>query len=98
MLFRRTILLVDYEDANRALDKAKPAKRKAVSNGILCYSNQGDGVCLLHRCLGIRSPNVIHPCKHSIKDIYIFKHEFIPKKYLLPSSLNKVLFQIYKIV
>jgi len=30
MLFRRTCLLVDYEDANRALDKAKPAKRKAV--------------------------------------------------------------------
>ena len=31
MLFRRTCLLVDYEDANRALDKAKPAKRQAVS-------------------------------------------------------------------
>lgn len=31
MLFRRTCLLVDYEDANRALEKAKPAKRKAVS-------------------------------------------------------------------
>ncbi|XP_053399592.1 sorting nexin-5-like [Mercenaria mercenaria] len=29
MLFRRTCLLVDYEDANKALDKAKPAKRKA---------------------------------------------------------------------
>ncbi|XP_052280581.1 sorting nexin-5-like isoform X1 [Dreissena polymorpha] len=28
MLFRRTCLLVEYEDANRALDKAKPAKRK----------------------------------------------------------------------
>ncbi|XP_052795207.1 sorting nexin-5-like [Mya arenaria] len=29
MLFRRTRLLVDYEDANKALDKAKPAKRTA---------------------------------------------------------------------
>ncbi|KAL5012840.1 hypothetical protein ScPMuIL_011391 [Solemya velum] len=27
MLFRRTCLLVDYEDANKALDKAKPNKR-----------------------------------------------------------------------
>jgi len=30
MLFRRTCLLVAYEDANRGLEKAKPAKRKAV--------------------------------------------------------------------
>lgn len=29
MLFRRTCLLVDYEDANRALDKAKSTKRQA---------------------------------------------------------------------
>lgn len=27
-MFRRTCLLVDYEDANKAYDKAKPAKRK----------------------------------------------------------------------
>ncbi|KAL4229785.1 hypothetical protein ACF0H5_010176 [Mactra antiquata] len=29
MLFRRTCLMVEYEDANKALEKAKPAKRKA---------------------------------------------------------------------
>ena len=31
MLFKRTCLLVDYEDASKALEKAKPNKRQAVS-------------------------------------------------------------------
>ena len=30
MHYRRTCLLVEYEDANRALDKAKPQKKAAV--------------------------------------------------------------------
>ena len=30
MHYRRTCLLVEYEDANRALDKAKPHKKSAV--------------------------------------------------------------------
>jgi len=30
MLFKRTCLLINYEDANRALDKAKPGKKSAV--------------------------------------------------------------------
>jgi len=32
MLFKRTCLMISYEDANRALDKAKPAKKSAVSH------------------------------------------------------------------
>ena len=31
MLLRRTCLLIDYEDANKALEKAKPPKLEAVS-------------------------------------------------------------------
>lgn len=31
MLFRRTCLLVAYEDSNKDLSKAKPQKREAVS-------------------------------------------------------------------
>lgn len=31
MLMQRTGLLVDYENANKALDKAKPLKKEAVS-------------------------------------------------------------------
>lgn len=31
MLNRRTCLLVNYEDSNKVLDKAKPAKKAAVS-------------------------------------------------------------------
>ena len=30
MLFKRTCLMINYEDANRALDKAKPGKKSAV--------------------------------------------------------------------
>ena len=30
MLFKRTTLMINYEDANRALDKAKPNKKSAV--------------------------------------------------------------------
>lgn len=30
MLFRRTCLMVSYEEANKALEKAKPNKREAV--------------------------------------------------------------------
>lgn len=31
MLFSRTCLLIDYENANRSLDRAKPNKRQSVS-------------------------------------------------------------------
>lgn len=31
MLLTRTNMLVDYENANKALDKAKPHKKQAVS-------------------------------------------------------------------
>lgn len=31
MLYRRTCLLVEYQEANKALDKAKPQKKAAVS-------------------------------------------------------------------
>lgn len=37
MLFQRTCLLVNYEDATRALEKAKPLKRQAVSELLLLY-------------------------------------------------------------
>ena len=37
MHYRRTCLLVDYEDANRTLDKAKPHKRAAVSHCTLIH-------------------------------------------------------------
>ena len=37
MLYRRTCLLVDYEDANKSLDKAKPQKRASVSQSLLLH-------------------------------------------------------------
>jgi hypothetical protein len=55
-------------------------------------------------------PNVIRPCKHSIKNILIFEHELdicfngktgfqtiftYMKKYCIPSSLNKECIQMY---
>lgn len=45
MLFRRTCLLVDYEDANKALDKAKPAKRKAAEEAKLAAETKYEMCC-----------------------------------------------------
>jgi len=45
MLFKRTCILVDYEDANKALDKAKPAKRQAAEDAKLAAETRYEMCC-----------------------------------------------------
>lgn len=45
MLFRRTCLLVEYEDSNNVLDKAKAAKRKAAEEAKLAAETRYEMCC-----------------------------------------------------
>ncbi|KAK3578316.1 hypothetical protein CHS0354_004225 [Potamilus streckersoni] len=45
MLFRRTCLLIDYQDANRALEKAKPQKKQAAEEVQATAQKAYDNCC-----------------------------------------------------
>jgi len=55
MLFKRTCLLINYEDANRALDKAKPAKRSTVDDCSFLLTLYVPQSLLSYRCYVTRT-------------------------------------------
>lgn len=70
MLMQRTGLLVDYENANKSLDKAKPLKKQAVSLNMLF------SVCLYI----IKSDYVPPPPFYSVLSIFIYLFLFALQK------------------